>query len=75
MKKSSPHGEVILGAITSWGVLAVLAALPDEGLEWRWSMMRTVFVNPERCIGCLQCEVACAVEMCIRDRVRSLPTQ
>ena len=24
--------------------------------------MRTVFVNPERCIGCLQCEVACAVE-------------
>jgi carbon-monoxide dehydrogenase iron sulfur subunit len=25
-------------------------------------MMRTVFVNPERCIGCLQCEVACALE-------------
>jgi carbon-monoxide dehydrogenase iron sulfur subunit len=25
-------------------------------------MMRTVFVNPERCIGCLQCEIACAVE-------------
>ena len=25
-------------------------------------MLRTVFVNPERCIGCLQCEVACAVE-------------
>jgi Fe-S-cluster-containing hydrogenase component 2 len=24
-------------------------------------MMRTVFVNPERCIGCLQCEVACAL--------------
>lgn len=24
--------------------------------------MRTVFVNPERCIGCLQCEIACAVE-------------
>jgi len=24
--------------------------------------MRTVFVNPERCIGCLQCELACAVE-------------
>ena len=24
--------------------------------------MQTVFVNPERCIGCLQCEVACAVE-------------
>lgn len=24
--------------------------------------MRTVFVNPERCIGCLQCEFACAVE-------------
>ena len=24
--------------------------------------MRTVFVNPDRCIGCLQCEFACAVE-------------
>jgi carbon-monoxide dehydrogenase iron sulfur subunit len=24
--------------------------------------MKTVFVNPERCIGCLQCELACAVE-------------
>jgi carbon-monoxide dehydrogenase iron sulfur subunit len=24
--------------------------------------MRTVFVEPERCIGCRQCEVACAVE-------------
>lgn len=24
--------------------------------------MRTVFVNPERCIGCRQCELACAVE-------------
>jgi carbon-monoxide dehydrogenase iron sulfur subunit len=24
--------------------------------------MRTVFVNPERCIGCRQCEIACAVE-------------
>ena len=24
--------------------------------------MKTVFVNPERCIGCLQCEFACAVE-------------
>lgn len=24
--------------------------------------MRTVFVNPERCIGCHQCEFACAVE-------------
>ena len=24
--------------------------------------MKTVFVNPERCIGCLQCEIACAVE-------------
>jgi carbon-monoxide dehydrogenase iron sulfur subunit len=62
VNKSSPHAEVRLGAITSWGILAVLAALPDEGLEWRWSMMRTVFVNPERCIGCLQCEIACAVE-------------
>lgn len=25
-------------------------------------MMKTVFVNPERCIGCRQCEFACAVE-------------
>lgn len=24
--------------------------------------MKTVFVNPERCIGCRQCEYACAVE-------------
>jgi ferredoxin len=24
--------------------------------------MRSVFVNPERCIGCRQCEIACAVE-------------
>jgi len=24
--------------------------------------MKTVFINPERCIGCLQCEFACAVE-------------
>lgn len=24
--------------------------------------MQTVFVNPERCIGCRQCEFACAVE-------------
>lgn len=24
--------------------------------------MRAVFVNPERCIGCRQCELACAVE-------------
>ncbi len=24
--------------------------------------MRTVFVNPERCIGCRHCEIACAVE-------------
>ncbi|HEX7660824.1 MAG TPA: 4Fe-4S dicluster domain-containing protein [Pseudonocardiaceae bacterium] len=24
--------------------------------------MRTVFINPERCIGCLQCEFACATE-------------
>jgi carbon-monoxide dehydrogenase iron sulfur subunit len=24
--------------------------------------MRLVFINPERCIGCLQCEFACAVE-------------
>ncbi len=24
--------------------------------------MRTVFINPEQCIGCLQCEIACAIE-------------
>jgi carbon-monoxide dehydrogenase iron sulfur subunit len=24
--------------------------------------MQTVFVNPERCIGCRQCEIACAAE-------------
>ena len=24
--------------------------------------MATVFINPERCIGCLQCEIACAEE-------------
>lgn len=24
--------------------------------------MASVFINPERCIGCLQCEIACAVE-------------
>ena len=24
--------------------------------------MKTVFVNPERCIGCRHCEVACAIE-------------
>ncbi len=24
--------------------------------------MKTVFVNPERCIGCKQCQIACAVE-------------
>lgn len=24
--------------------------------------MRGVFVNPEQCIGCLQCEIACAIE-------------
>jgi len=24
--------------------------------------MKTVFVNPERCVGCHQCEIACAVE-------------
>lgn len=25
-------------------------------------VVKTVFINPERCIGCLQCEMACAVE-------------
>ncbi len=25
-------------------------------------MTKTVFVNPERCVGCHQCEIACAVE-------------
>ncbi len=24
--------------------------------------MKTVLVNPERCVGCMQCQVACAVE-------------
>lgn len=24
--------------------------------------MKTVFVNPERCIGCKQCQIACAIE-------------
>jgi anaerobic carbon-monoxide dehydrogenase iron sulfur subunit len=26
------------------------------------SAAKTVLVNPERCIGCMQCEIACAVE-------------
>jgi carbon-monoxide dehydrogenase iron sulfur subunit len=30
--------------------------------EERSGTLSTVFVNPERCIGCLQCELACAVE-------------
>lgn len=35
--------------------------------------MRTVFVNPERCIGCRQCEYACAVEHSrSRDPVRAI---
>jgi carbon-monoxide dehydrogenase iron sulfur subunit len=29
-----------------------------EGVKF----MKTVFVNPERCIGCKQCQLACAVE-------------
>ncbi len=33
--------------------------------------MKTVFVNPERCIGCRQCEFACAVEHS-RSRVPEL---
>ncbi|MGA1863799.1 MAG: 4Fe-4S dicluster domain-containing protein [bacterium] len=24
--------------------------------------MKTVFINPERCIGCKQCQIACAIE-------------
>ncbi len=28
----------------------------------RGGAVQTVFVSPERCIGCLQCELACAVE-------------
>lgn len=31
--------------------------------------METVFVDPERCIGCLQCEIACAVEHSISQDV------
>lgn len=31
--------------------------------------MATVFVNPERCIGCRQCEVACAVEHSVSQDV------
>lgn len=35
--------------------------------------MRTVFVNPERCIGCRQCEIACAVEhSASKDAARAL---
>jgi carbon-monoxide dehydrogenase iron sulfur subunit len=34
--------------------------MPDG--QGRGRVVRTVFVNPERCIGCLQCELACAVE-------------
>lgn len=35
--------------------------------------MKTVFVNPEHCIGCRQCEYACAVEHSrSHDRVLSL---
>jgi hypothetical protein len=35
-KDSMDHGEVILGAITWWEVLAALPTLPDEGVTWRW---------------------------------------
>jgi carbon-monoxide dehydrogenase iron sulfur subunit len=35
--------------------------------------MKTVFVNPERCIGCRQCEFACAVEhSASRDATRAV---
>ena len=40
--------------------------------------MRTVFINPEQCIGCLQCEIACAVEHSVSKDMASafleLPT-
>jgi carbon-monoxide dehydrogenase iron sulfur subunit len=31
--------------------------------------MKTVFVNPERCIGCKQCEVACAVAHSVSQNI------
>lgn len=34
----------------------------NDRLRLRRFGIYTVFVNPERCIGCLQCEIACAVE-------------
>lgn len=42
-------------------------------MAWRDIDLKTVFVNPERCIGCRQCEFACAVEHSeSRDAVRAL---
>jgi len=35
--------------------------------------MPTVFVNPERCIGCLQCEFACATEHSTTHQVALAP--
>src|SRR5665213_1960617 len=35
---------------------------PRRVAEEGSTAMQTVFVNPDRCIGCLQCELACAVE-------------
>ncbi len=38
------------------------AVLTDSGGKERGAFMKTVFINPERCVGCKQCEAACAVE-------------
>jgi len=35
---------------------------PSASTDEREEKMKTVFVNPERCIRCPQCESACAVE-------------
>ena len=44
--------------------MAVAASVWKESNSTRKGVqaMKTVFINPERCIGCLQCELACAVE-------------
>jgi anaerobic carbon-monoxide dehydrogenase iron sulfur subunit len=38
------------------------ARIPQRGSSSIAAGIATVFVNPERCIGCRQCEFACAVE-------------